>query len=93
MTFFLGTYSIYTNGFQIPHLKEKKKPGLVRICPGRLGPGLTCRVARVWQGYCHSRSFIKPGPVQPPDRPGPGSTCRAGPGLITVFHSTIRYYG
>jgi hypothetical protein len=24
MTFFLGTYSIYTNGFQIPHLKEKK---------------------------------------------------------------------
>ena len=25
MTFFLGTYSIYTNGFQIPHLKKKKK--------------------------------------------------------------------
>ena len=24
MTFFLGTYSIYTNGFQIPHLKKKK---------------------------------------------------------------------
>jgi len=49
MIFFLETYSIYTNGFQIPHLKKKKKkPGLVRV------------------------------------RPSPGSTRRAGPGLITV---------
>jgi len=66
--------------FQIPHLK-KKKPGLVRVRPG---PGSTHRVARVWPGCCHSRSFVKPGPVQPPGRPGPGSTRWAGPGLITV---------
>jgi hypothetical protein len=31
----METYSIYTNGFQIPHLKKKKKPGLVRVRPGR----------------------------------------------------------
>jgi hypothetical protein len=42
------------------------------------------RVTRVWPGCCHSQSFVKPGPVQPPCRPGPGSTRRAGPGLITV---------
>ena len=35
MTFFLGTYRIYTNGFQIPHLKKKKKPGIVTVRPGR----------------------------------------------------------
>jgi hypothetical protein len=64
MTFFLGTYSIYTNGFQIPHLKEKKKPGLIRVCLGHPGHGSTYRVARVWPGYCYSLSFIKPGPVQ-----------------------------
>jgi len=37
MTFFLGTYSIYTNGFQIPHLKEKKNRvsfGFARV-PGQ----------------------------------------------------------
>ena len=71
--------------FQIPHLK-KKKSGLVRVRPG---PGSTHRVARVWPGCCHSRSFVKPGPVQPPGRPGPGSTRRAGPGLITVYETTI----
>jgi len=43
MTFFLGTYSIYTNGFQIPHLK-KKKTGLVQVRPGRPGPLSTRRV-------------------------------------------------
>jgi len=70
--------------FQIPHLKKKKKPSLVRVCPGRPGPGSTHRVARVWPGCYHSRSFVKPGPVQPPGRPDPGSTRRAGPGLITM---------
>ena len=64
---------IYTNVFQIPHLKKKKKPGLARVRLGRPGPGSTHRVARVWPGCCHSRSL----PVQPPGRP-------AGPGLITV---------
>jgi hypothetical protein len=46
MTFFLGTYSIYTNGFQIPHLK-KKKLGLVRVLPGRPAglPGFSRAVA------------------------------------------------
>jgi hypothetical protein len=60
--------------FQIPHLKKKKN---------RVSSGFA-RVARVWPGCCHSRSFVKPGPVQPPGRPGPGSTRRAGLGLITV---------
>ena len=38
MTFFLETYSIYTNGFQIPHLKGKKNQvsfGFARV-PGLL---------------------------------------------------------
>ena len=60
---------------------EKKKTGSRPGSPG--SPGF--RVTRIWPGCCHSRSFIKPGPVQPPGRPGPGSTCRTGPGLITVF--------
>jgi len=34
MIFFLGTYSIYTNGFQIPHLKKKKKTGSRSASPG-----------------------------------------------------------
>ena len=78
--------------FQIPHLKKKKKnkkPGLVRVCPGRPGPESTHRVARVWPGCYHSRSFVKPGPVQPPGRPGPGSTRRAGPGLITMLFTVF----
>ena len=74
-------------GFQIPHLKKKKKN---RVRLGHPGSGSTRRVARVWPGYCHSRSFIKPGPVQPPGWPGLGSTRRAGPGLITVVYS-IQY--
>jgi hypothetical protein len=45
MTFFLGTYSIYTNGFQIPHLKKKKKSGLVRVRPGPGSPGFGRAVA------------------------------------------------
>jgi hypothetical protein len=35
-------------------------------------------------GRCTGRSFNKPEPVQTPGRPGPGSTRRAGPGLITM---------
>ena len=69
-------------GFKSHISKKKKKPGLVRVRPG--SPGSTRRVVRVWPGCCHSRSFIKPRPVQPPGRPGPRSTRRAGPGLITV---------
>jgi hypothetical protein len=38
MTFFLGTYNIYTNGFQIPHLK-KKKTGSRSGLPGSPGFG------------------------------------------------------
>jgi hypothetical protein len=59
-------------------------PGLVRVCPGHPGHGLTRRVDRVLPGRCTGRSFDKPEPVQPPGRPGPGSTRRAGPGLITI---------
>jgi len=45
MIFFLGTYSIYINGFQIPHLKKKKKPGLVWVRPGLGSPGFGRAVA------------------------------------------------
>jgi hypothetical protein len=55
-----------------------KMPGLVRVRPGH---GSTRRVDRVLSGRCTSQSFNKPEPVQ---LPGPGSTRRAGPGLITV---------
>jgi hypothetical protein len=60
----------------------KKKPGLVRVCPG---PRSTHRVAWVWPGCYHSRSFIKLRPVQPPDRPNPGFTCQARSGFITML--------
>ena len=60
------------------HIWRKKKPGLVRVRPGHPGSGSTRRVAPVWPGCCHSRSFIKPELVQPLGRPGPGSTRRAG---------------
>jgi len=59
-------------------------PGLARVCQGHPGHGLTRRVERFLPGRCTGRSFDKPGPVQPPGRPGPGSTRRAGPGLITM---------
>ena len=39
MTFFLGIYSIYTNGFQIPHLKKKKKTRFRSGSPGSPGFG------------------------------------------------------
>ena len=76
--FFLGNIEyIYNNGFQIPHLK-KKKPGRGRVSPGsRVDP--PCR-----PGHCINHSFDNPGPVQLPGRPGPGSTRRAGSGLITM---------
>ena len=63
-----------------------KTPGLVRVCPGRPSYGSTRRVARVLPGHCALRSFDKPEPVQ---LPGSGSTCRAGPGLITMVTTTI----
>jgi hypothetical protein len=47
--------------------------GLVRVCPDRTGHGSTCRVDWVLPGYCLDRYFIKPEPIQPPDRPGSGS--------------------
>jgi hypothetical protein len=64
-----------------------------QICHGespgyRLGlPGSW--VDQVWPGRCIGRSFDKPEPVQPPGRPGPGSTRRAGPGLITMIWTSI----
>ena len=59
------------------HIKKKKtvsRPG----SPGSPGFRVDPPGRRVWPGCCHSRSFIKPRPVQPPDRP-------AGPGLINVL--------
>jgi len=64
------------------HIWKKKKKGLVRV---HLGHGSTHRVARVCPGCCPSQSFSKPGPVQPPGRPGPGLTHQAGPSLITLL--------
>jgi hypothetical protein len=69
------------------HIWKKKKN--IESHPGL---GLTRRVDRVWLGRCTDRSFDKPGPVQPPDRPGPGSTRRAGPGLITMILSYIIFF-
>ena len=66
-------------GFKSHIWKKKKKPGLIRVRPGRPGspgspgfwvdppgrPGLA--------GLLPQPVFIKPGPVQPPGRPaGPG---------------------
>ena len=65
------------------HIFLKKKSGLVRV---RSGPESTRRIVQVWPGCCHSRFFIKPEPVQLPGRPGPGSTRRARPDLITIVH-------
>jgi hypothetical protein len=36
-------------------------------------------------GFCSSRSFMLPGPVQPLGRSDPGSTYRAGSGLTTMI--------
>ena len=59
--------------------------GLARVCQGRPGHRSTHRVDRVWPFFWASRFLTLPGPVQPPGRPGPGSTHRAGPSLITVI--------
>jgi len=55
--------------------------------PGRPGHGSTRRVDRVWPVFYIHRSFEQPGPVQCPGWPGPGSTCRAGSGFITMIWS------
>jgi hypothetical protein len=36
-------------------------------------------------GFCSSRSFVLPGPVQPLGRSDPGSTYRANSGLTTMI--------
>jgi hypothetical protein len=72
MTFFLGTYSIYTNGFQIPHLKKKKKNrvsfGFARV-PGRPAgsPGFGRAVATADLLLNPDRSSHR---VDPPGRAG-----------------------
>jgi len=84
--FFLGNIEyIYTNGFQIPHLK-KNISGFVQVCPSRPGHGSTCLVAWVWPGCYHSWFFIKLGPVPPSN---PGLTGRAGPGLIPLLVAPV----
>jgi len=50
-------------------------------------------VDRVLSGRCTCRSFNEPEPVQPPGRlgrPGPRSTRRAGPGLISVIQHHLQ---
>jgi hypothetical protein len=36
-------------------------------------------------GFSLPPFFLQPDPVPAPDRPGPGSTCRAGPGFKTML--------
>jgi hypothetical protein len=48
--------------------------------------GQTARVNQVLPGFCSSRSFVLPDPIQPS---GPGSTHWAGSGL---FHYNIRQF-
>jgi len=55
---------------------------------GRPGHGLTCWVNSVWPSHCTGRSFDKLRPVQPLGQPGPGSTCRAVPGLKTMISNS-----
>jgi hypothetical protein len=55
---------------------------------GHPGHGLTCWVNSVWPSHCTGRSFDKPRPVQPLGQPGPGSTCRAVPGLKTMISNS-----
>ena len=73
--FFIETQSIYTNGFQIPHLKKKKHRVLARSRPGN---GLTRWVDRV---------VALTGLLTNPDRSSPRSTSQAGLGLITMVFS------
>jgi hypothetical protein len=40
-------------------------------------------------GQLPGRFLLRPGPVQGPSQPGPGSTRRAGPGFKTVIPSTF----
>jgi hypothetical protein len=73
---------------QKPHLKRKKNTG---SCPGLPGSW----VDRVLPCCCTGLFFNKPGPVQPPSWPGPGSTRRAGPGLKTMLFcdtKTLYFY-
>jgi hypothetical protein len=68
---------------QKPHLK--RKTNITGSCPGSpKSPGSW--VDRVLPGCCIKRSFNKSEPVQPP---GPGSTRRAGVGLISMV-STLK---
>ena len=52
----------------------------------------TSGLVRVHPGHCTGWSFNKPGPVQPPGRPVPRSTRRAGPGLITMMKTISERY-
>jgi hypothetical protein len=56
-------------------------------------PGLTgwtgSRVDRVSPGQFPSGFLPSPGPVPGPGRPGPGSTCRAGPGLKKLVITSV----
>jgi hypothetical protein len=78
MIFFLGTYSIYTNGFQIPHLKKKNRVsfGFARVPGWPTGsPGFGRAIATAGLLLNLDQSSHRVDRV--PGRP-------AGPGLITV---------
>jgi hypothetical protein len=53
---------------------------------GRVSTGFT-RVDRVSPGQLPDGFLLRPGPVPGLDRPGPGSTRRAGPGFKTMVIS------
>jgi len=55
----------------------KINPGLGQVCPGRLGPGSTLRVSRVWPGQFPACFLLRPGPATVPGRP-------AGPSFKTL---------
>jgi len=72
---------------------KKKWPGLTRVWLGGPGPGSTRRVDRVSSAQFPSGFLPKPGLVPGPGRPGPGSTCRAGPGfktLIQIYYTYVK---
>jgi hypothetical protein len=66
------------------HLKNKT--GLNWFMPGR--PDHKSWVNQVLPGFCSSRSFALPGPVQSLGQPDPRSTCQAGPDLGSTHQTS-----
>ena len=81
MTFLLGTYSIYTNGFQIPHLKKKKTGSRSGRPAGSPGFGRAVATAGLLLNPDRSSHRVDRVPSRP-----------AGAGLIIVLETYLDCY-